>query len=283
MPDILSPRYDEVFKMLFGDEQNKDILIPFLRAALPLPQDDYEEIELLNPFLPGEALDDKIGILDLKVRTKTGKLIDVEIQIANHSALKERILYYLARLYSGQIGEGGSYRALKPAIGLVITDFEWIEDSSRYHNAYRLCDKESGSVFSEHLGLHTLELPKVDKKDDGTELWAWLEFLKAKDKETLEMLAKTHPEVQPAVKKLLRLSESEQAQLRHEAREKARRDEQARMQDAEESGWKGGLEQGREQGREEGREQGRGAASGEPDARRSSRSGCFRPRRIAWC
>jgi hypothetical protein len=54
MSDILSPRYDEVFKMLFGDEQNKDILTLFLKAALPLPQDDYEEIEFLNPFLPGE-------------------------------------------------------------------------------------------------------------------------------------------------------------------------------------------------------------------------------------
>jgi hypothetical protein len=45
--------------MLFGDEQNKDILTPFLKAALP--QDGYEEIGLLNPFFPGEALDDKYG------------------------------------------------------------------------------------------------------------------------------------------------------------------------------------------------------------------------------
>jgi predicted transposase/invertase (TIGR01784 family) len=257
MPNILSPRYDEVFKMLFGDEQNKDILAPFLKAALPLPEDDYEQIELLNPFLPGEVLDDKVGILDLRVRTKSGKLIDVEIQVANHSALKERVLYYLARLFTGQIGEGDSYRKLKPAIGVVITDFKWIGDSSSYHNDYRLRDLLSGSLFSEHLSLHTLELPKVSGVDDGTELWAWLEFLKAKDKEELEMLAKDHPTVEPAVKKLLRLSESEQAQILHESREKARRDEQARMQDAEESGWKEGLEKGLEKGLERGRKKGR--------------------------
>jgi predicted transposase/invertase (TIGR01784 family) len=257
MPNLLSPRYDEVFKMLFGDEQNKDILTPFLKAVLPLPRDDYEQIELLNPFLPGEALDDKVGILDLRVRTKTGKLIDVEIQVANHSALKERVLYYLARLFTGQIGEDDSYRKLKPAIGLVITDFKWIGDSSHYHNAYQLRDLLSGSLFSAHLSLHTLELPKVSGVDDGTELWAWLEFLKAKDKEELEMLAKDHPTVQPAVKKLLRLSENEQAQILHESREKARRDEQARVQDAEESGWKEGLEEGLERGLEQGLERGR--------------------------
>jgi predicted transposase/invertase (TIGR01784 family) len=106
---------------------------------------------------------------------------------------------------------------------------------------------ESGSVFSEHLRLYTLELPKVGKKDDCTELWAWLEFLKAKDREKLEMLAKSHPAVQPAVKKLLRLSESEEAQILHETREKARRDEQARIQNSEEIGWKGGLERGQEE------------------------------------
>ncbi|MDR1661307.1 MAG: Rpn family recombination-promoting nuclease/putative transposase, partial [Azoarcus sp.] len=53
MTAILPPKSDEVFKMLFGDEQNKEILAGFLKALLPLPDDDYEEIEILNPFLPG--------------------------------------------------------------------------------------------------------------------------------------------------------------------------------------------------------------------------------------
>jgi predicted transposase/invertase (TIGR01784 family) len=79
MTAILPPKSDEVFKMLFGDEQNKEILAAFLKAVLPLPDDDYEEIEILNPFLPGEVLNDKIGILDLKLRLKSGRLIDVEI------------------------------------------------------------------------------------------------------------------------------------------------------------------------------------------------------------
>ncbi|MDR2164118.1 MAG: Rpn family recombination-promoting nuclease/putative transposase, partial [Zoogloeaceae bacterium] len=54
MTHILSPKYDEVFKMLFGDERNTDLLVAFLRAVLPLPDDDYEEITLMNPFLPGD-------------------------------------------------------------------------------------------------------------------------------------------------------------------------------------------------------------------------------------
>ncbi|MDR1647089.1 MAG: Rpn family recombination-promoting nuclease/putative transposase, partial [Zoogloeaceae bacterium] len=68
---------------------------------------------------------------------------------------------------------------------------------------------------------------------DHTELWAWLEFLKAQSKEELEMLAKEHPTVQPAVTKLLRLSESERARVLYEDREKARRDALSWREEAE--------------------------------------------------
>ncbi|MDR0635098.1 MAG: Rpn family recombination-promoting nuclease/putative transposase [Azoarcus sp.] len=242
---ILPPKNDEVFKMLFGDEQNTDLLIGFLRAVLPLPDDDYEELALLNPFLPGEMLDDKSGILDVRAKTKSGRQINIEIQVANHAAFKSRILYYLARLFARQIGEGDGYHLLKPVIGIAITDFTWIADSVAYHNAYRLHDLQSGSLFSDDLSLHTLELPKVGKEDDRTELWAWLEFLKAKNREELEMLAKEHPAVQPAVRKLIRLSDNEKARAIYEAREKARLDALSWQHEAEARGEARGWVEGR--------------------------------------
>jgi predicted transposase YdaD len=59
------------------------------------------------------------------------------------------------------------------------------------------------------------------------------------NKEELEMLAKEYPVVQPAVRKLLRLSADEEARLIHEAREKARRDELSwRVEALEEGGSK---------------------------------------------
>jgi predicted transposase/invertase (TIGR01784 family) len=159
MPAILPPKCDEVFKMLFGDERDTAPLVGFLRAVLPLPDDDYDEIALMNPVLPGEMVHDKTGILDVRVQTKSGKQINIEIQVANHAAFKSRILYYLTRLFSSQIGEGESYSKLKPAIGIVITDFVWIADSAAYHNAYCLYDPQNASRFSDDLSLHTLELP----------------------------------------------------------------------------------------------------------------------------
>ena len=42
---ILKPKNDYVFKKIFGDERNKDILIAFLKAVLKI---DIEDVQILN-------------------------------------------------------------------------------------------------------------------------------------------------------------------------------------------------------------------------------------------
>jgi hypothetical protein len=37
---ILSPKNDFVFKLIFGDQRNTDILADFLKAALKLPAEE---------------------------------------------------------------------------------------------------------------------------------------------------------------------------------------------------------------------------------------------------
>ena len=45
---ILKPKNDYVFKKIFGDERNKDILIAFLKAVLKI---DIEDVQILNSEL----------------------------------------------------------------------------------------------------------------------------------------------------------------------------------------------------------------------------------------
>jgi predicted transposase/invertase (TIGR01784 family) len=241
MTDILSPCSDIVFKMLFGDIHNLDILKPFLQAVLPLPDDDYDEITLLNPFLFSDAPDNKTSILDIKAKTKTGRLLDIEIQVANHTAMRSRIVYYTARMITEQLGEGESYGEIKPSICVLITDFVLLPENRRYYNDYRLCNTETGEAFSDLMEIHTLELPKLPQGTDNTPQWSWLRFLKAKNREELEMLAEQHAEVKTAVAKLVRLSASDEARMRYEARLKAERDSITREKCAREEGREEGL------------------------------------------
>jgi predicted transposase/invertase (TIGR01784 family) len=258
--ELFSPKEDLVFKMLFGDARHIDLLTAFLQAVLPLPKDEYAEVALMPPVLPVEYPLDKLSILDVKVRTKHGTLIDVEIQVANQSALRQRILYYAARMIAEQIGERGQYEEIEPVITILITDFVLIRENARYHNRYRLHDPETGSTFTEHLEVHTLELPKV-REDDHTALWDWLGFLKAENEEELVMLASRNEEVKKAVTRLIELSADETARALREAQAKARRDHFAQLASAREEGKAIGEARGREEGREEGEMRGRRATA----------------------
>ncbi|MDR1469913.1 MAG: Rpn family recombination-promoting nuclease/putative transposase, partial [Spirochaetaceae bacterium] len=221
--------------------------------------DEEYEIILIDPHLKKEAEDDKLGILDVCLKSKSGKIINVEIQLADIKAFFERICFYRSKLIVGQIGEGMWYDAIKKTICIVITEFSFIEsaDKTRYHHIYRLHDPADDTYFGDVEEIHTLELPKMPGGSDGSKLWDWALFFNAKTEEELNMIATRNREVGRAVKALYKLSADDEVRLRYEAREKAWRDEQGRIAFGIDKGIKQGLEQGIKQGIKQGREEGR--------------------------
>jgi predicted transposase/invertase (TIGR01784 family) len=128
-------------------------------------------------------------------------------------------------------------------IAVVITDFELIKDRAKYRHRFTLYDKSDDTEFTDLLRVHTLELPKLPKENDGTELWNWLRFIGAEKKEDMDMIAQTNPQIKKAVAVLAELSADERARMLYESREKARRDEASRM--------RGALRDGMEKGKAE--------------------------------
>jgi predicted transposase/invertase (TIGR01784 family) len=221
---FLSPRNDAVFKMLFGDAQDTSLLTEFLKSTLTLPAEDYAEVTIIDPHSRRDLPDDKQSILDVKVKTASGKRIDIEIQIANQPDLRERIVFYLARMVTEQLGQGEEYRKIQRSICILISDHVQIHENEAYHNCYRLYDAQTGSEFTDLLEVDTLELPKLPREADGTELWDRLKFLDARKEEELTMLKERNPQVGKAVSRLMALSEDEAARMIAESREKLRRD-----------------------------------------------------------
>jgi predicted transposase/invertase (TIGR01784 family) len=247
---FLSPLNDAVFKMLFGDSRDIELLTWFLQSALTIPAEDYEELIFPDPHLMREGWDDKLGILDVKLKTRSGRMIDIEIQLLNQPDLRSRIVFYLAKMVTEQLSEGDSYQKIRPAICILITNFTLIRENSYYHNRYRLHDAQSGSEFTDLLEINTLELPKLPQ-DDGSTLWDWLGFLKAKNTEELTMLADKNPQIKKAVAKLQALTEDESARMLADSRNKLRWDITSMERAAREEGLERGLERGREEGLEQ--------------------------------
>jgi predicted transposase/invertase (TIGR01784 family) len=244
---ILSAKSDYIFKLIFGDEKNKEVLISFLKSVLELPNEEYESLELVDPNIKKTTRKGKFSILDIKVKTTSGKFLDIEIQLLNHEGLRERIVYYTSRMICDQMKSGDDYAVIKRAISIVITDFILIKENDKYHNRFRLYNPEANTEFSDILEINTLELEKLpsepDKKSDKNK-WLWLKFLNADDEEELKMIEQALPEIKQAGNILRKLSQSGKVRAGYEAWHKALSDEVTRINSARREGIKEGSREG---------------------------------------
>jgi len=225
---ILPPKSNTVFQLLFGDPRNVDLLADFLQSVLDIPKDEYRDIVIVNPYLSREYPDKKLGIVDLRVKTRSGQTIHVEIQRDPVPAMRERLIFYDSRLVAGQIGTGEEFRSLKRVISILITDYDMIHPSPLYHHRFTLYDRRAAVEFTDILEIHTLELTKIPETPD-VYLWHWLRFLRAETKEELDMIATASPAIQKATARVLELSDDERARLISEYEFKARDYERARL------------------------------------------------------
>jgi predicted transposase/invertase (TIGR01784 family) len=249
--NLMLPKVDIAFKLLFGDERSKNILADLLKAIIPeLADEEFEELTIVDPHLKREFLDDKLEVLDVKVRTANGKVFDIEIQVSDIPEMRSRISYYLSNMITEQIGQGGHYSDLKPAVCIVITDYDFVPETARCHTAYRMLELEEHFPFNDLLEIHALNLERLPAEGEG-KLLDWLRFLKAETEEEFKMLSEKSPLINEAYCKLQVMSENEANRMLYEARLKAQRDEQSRIQGALKQGLEQGLERGRQEERKE--------------------------------
>jgi predicted transposase/invertase (TIGR01784 family) len=247
---LLLPRYDRVFKRIFGAKRNADILRSLLSAVLDLPQDALKTIAIDDPNLRMEnRFANKGPVLDLKLTLADGTSIDIELQVGRMPEMKERIIFCTSKLVTEQIGAGESYGNLRRVVTIVITHFDLTESPDDYFHRFHFYDKKRDRLFTKSVEINILEVKKLPKREDGTPLWIWGRFFGAETEEEFDMLAEKNAEVEKAVVIIKRLSGSERERRIAEMQEMARRDE--------ESVRRGMYIEGRAEGRAEGHAEGR--------------------------
>ena len=261
MDRIFPATNDVIFKKIFGDIKNKSVIKGFLSCILDLPEDEYDVLEIGNPVLNiDNGVDGKTGILDVKLRTKTEKVIDIEVQVAKVNYMRERILYYLSKLTVDQIGSGEGYDKIQKVVCIVIAaDHILVKENDKLHNRYRLYDPETGSTFTDKMEINTLDLMKrADPKTVDPEVHEWVKFFNARTKDTLEMAQSSKIEaVKKAANIVLKVNADDKTRIEAEQRENAVRSYQTDMEASEEKGRKEGIKEGRKEGIKEGLKEGR--------------------------
>jgi predicted transposase/invertase (TIGR01784 family) len=172
---------DTVFKFVFGEEKRKPILICLLNALLSLKgKEKIAEIEILNPHLERESLDDKLAILDIRARDGTGKLYNVEVQVDPPHWYVKRAVYYAAKLLSGQLIKGHEYVEVQKTIGISLLGRALL-DEEEMHTIHRLENISTHRELTDVIELHFIELWKfstLKPRELQSPFERWLHFLK---------------------------------------------------------------------------------------------------------
>jgi predicted transposase/invertase (TIGR01784 family) len=247
----IAPTVDYAFKHLFGRESTTPLLINLIDSVLALaPEHRLQSIELLNPFNPKEALDDKLSILDIKARDHSGRQFNVEMQMLAVRYYEKRILYYASKLHQQQLHEGDDYLKLQPTISISFLDHVLFSQVPDYHLRFLLLEESHRFPFTADLELHVLELPKFAKAaaEIVTDLDIWLYFLRNAEKidtEALPAAIKQRAVMRRAVEELAMLNQTDLERECYEARRKFQLD------------YNTGLKVARMEGEEEGERRGR--------------------------
>jgi predicted transposase/invertase (TIGR01784 family) len=249
LPEVLPPSMDVVFKSLFGDERNKDILASFLTEALGFKVTPGS-ITLLDPHLKRNRAKDKLGILDVQLKLRNKKIVSVEMQVGNLKNIRKRLEYYISNMTASQLKKGDEYETLVPVIMIVISKDKLLPETEKYHCEFGTLEKTEHFEFHGMRTIHTFELSKLPERGDD-KLVDWLTFLKSTKKEEFMTLAQECKHLHRAIDALGNTSADEKTRARYFSRLIAVMDERSRLKDAKDEGLSKGIRKGRKEGRAE--------------------------------
>ena len=228
---LLIPKTDIVFQALFGTKGNERILEGLLTEIL---ESKVENVSLdTNQVLTREMPEDKLGILDLRANVGEKIAVNIEVQLINPYNIPERILYYWAKIYGGQIKTGENYNLLKKTISILIIDFELpeLQAFKDAHTEWKLLEKRNTKVIIfKNIEIHIIEIPKwiKNRRETREGLGNWIEFLINPESEMVKMGAKKNIKLKEACEKLEYISEDEKMRRLSELRQKFILDENNR-------------------------------------------------------
>ncbi|KLU71450.1 MAG: hypothetical protein RHS_2765 [Robinsoniella sp. RHS] len=221
-PFIMLPTVDFCFKELMCSEKARKGLIA---AFLNMDPKDIQETVLLNTSLRKEKENEKLGILDVRVRMHDNTQIDLEMQVLPFQCWEERTLFYACKMYTDQIVSGDNYDVLVKCIQISILDFAFLQDTDQWYSCFHLREDQRGSLYSDKLELHVLELPKLGNwEEPENELLQWAKFLNGKREEDFKEMAEKNEYINEAYQILKNISADDQKRYEYESREKAIRD-----------------------------------------------------------
>ena len=184
---IMLPTVDFCFKELM---KNPKVRKGFVAAILGKSPETVRRTTVIETELRRESEDDKLGILDVLVELEEGTRMNMEMQVPYFEYWANRVLFYVSKIYTGQLQKGDDYDKLRKCIHVSILDFIHFPQDHRCYRRITLCDAETGEQYTDLMELHVLELKKLPPEDQNENgVIRWMRFLGGKNRKEFEDMA----------------------------------------------------------------------------------------------
>ncbi len=258
--DMLPLSNDYVFKRIFGKGGNEKILKSLLEAILKI---NIQKIEVKNPEIPKETIDEKLSILDIRAEINEDTVVDIEMQVGNTTAIERRLVVYNAKLIAGEIKVSEEYKKAKDTIVICIINDNVVKRNAymslaklRYEKTEEIRYVDMGyekeeEYLTEMVKYYIIELPKFKKKKPKIAdlLEKWL-YVIGGDQKMMEECKKENEEIKEAVEQLTKMSADEYERELYEIRERSRLTYNTEINEARRKGIEEGKKYGEKRGEE---------------------------------
>lgn len=154
---------DEVFKLVFGRESTKDVMIEFLNQVIT--DRKIVDLEFIDKEMHPIERDAKGTVYDMFCKTDDGSRIIVEVQRRKQPFYPERALYYSTFQIQRQVESGAEYYDFLPVYVVSILNFR-IDNTSENTNVksvYRIYEETTHRLLTNRITFIFLELEKFQK------------------------------------------------------------------------------------------------------------------------
>ena len=164
MGKFVNPFTDTGFKILFGQELSKPLLIDFLNSLLS-GKEKIVDLKFLDKEKPRLYKNDRGLIYDIYCETDTGKKIIVEMQNRSQEFFIERSIFYVSQAVSRQ-GKKGEWDYNFDSVYLVAFMNFKLVCLKEFRTDASLKNDKTNEVISDKIKFIYLQLPYFTKEED---------------------------------------------------------------------------------------------------------------------
>lgn len=152
---------DDVFKLVFGQESSKDVMIEFLNQVIP--DRTIVDLEFVDKEMHHVDRSRRDSVYDMFCKTDDGSRIVVEVQRRKQANFAERAVYYSTFSIINQVSAGAGSYDFCPVYVISILNFGFKPGGSKVKSEFRLYETDTRELLTDRVTYIFLDLSKFKK------------------------------------------------------------------------------------------------------------------------